>query len=127
MKKFAKVVWEPKLEMPSGTPAPDAYGGSNGLIPPDDFIVSRKRDGSVASVYAALVWDVTAYDPSGRSRKLYFASWCNNAPTKKQQRIVRRNALAHISSYVEAGRGGTFCWHVDWLYEIDALSRSICR
>lgn len=86
--KRAAIIWEPKLEIPSGVPVPDFYDGSNGLIPPDDFVICRKRDGSVASVYADLEWDVTAYDPRGRLRKLYFASWCNNTPTKNQRRIV---------------------------------------
>ncbi len=50
--------------------APDTYDGSNGLWPPDDFVVSRNKDGSVASVYSDLKWNIMAYSALGCPAKL---------------------------------------------------------
>jgi hypothetical protein len=67
--------FEPKIDLPAGAVAPDAYDDSGGRVPPDDFVVSRKRDGTPASVYGELSWDRTHYDPEYRSRRLNFRYW----------------------------------------------------
>lgn len=82
------IIFQPNIEMPPGSTSPDPYDRSHGLIPPDELVVSRNWDGSVASMYASYVWILTAYEPQGRSFKLYFANWCNDAPTKAQARII---------------------------------------
>ena len=67
--------FEPKIDLPADAVAPDAYDDSCGPVPPDDFVVSRKRDGTPASVYGELSWDRTHYDPEYRSRRLNFRYW----------------------------------------------------
>lgn len=82
------VVFRPNIEIPLEEALPDSYDRSCGLTPPAEFVVSRHRDGSVASMYASYVWILTAYEPQGRSFKLYFARWCGDAPTVAQARII---------------------------------------
>ncbi len=52
--------------------APDTFDDVSGTRPADDFVVSRHRDGTVASRFGHLKWERTAYDPDGRLRWLYF-------------------------------------------------------
>lgn len=82
------IIFQPNIEIPPGSTLPDPYDRSYGLIPPDELVVSRNRDGSVASMYASYVWILTAYEPQGRPFKLYFANWCKDAPTEAQARII---------------------------------------
>jgi hypothetical protein len=65
--------FEPKLSFLADIAAiPDSYDNSSGLMPPDDFIVSRHRDGSIASRFRDTSWNFTAYDPEGRRYWLHF-------------------------------------------------------
>jgi len=84
-----KFVWEPKIESESNVYSPDAFDGASGLIPPDDFVVSRNRDGSVASRYGDYEWNLTAYHSRGEKSNLYFRSWCKGDLKKKQRQIIK--------------------------------------
>ncbi len=91
MKKIRKttVLWDAKLDFPAGASAPDSYDGSNGLVPPDDFVVARDRKGHVVSRYSDLEWNISAYHPRGRSCWLRFRPWGKGNPTRTQRPIVR--------------------------------------
>ena len=39
-------IFVPKIDLTRGAVAPDSYDDSCGLVPPDDFVVSRNRDGT---------------------------------------------------------------------------------
>ena len=78
------VVYAAKVELADGMVAPDAWDESLGLVPPDDFVVSRHRDGTVASVYGDPSWNRTPYQPQGRTDWLHFTSWWSNPPSPQQ-------------------------------------------
>jgi len=50
----------------------DNFDTRSSLIPHDDFVISRNRDGSVASYYGDKSWDFTSYNSQGRSSWLHF-------------------------------------------------------
>lgn len=81
--------FESKMVLIAGAVAPDAYDNSCGLVPPDDFVVSRNRDGTAASVYGDLSWDRTGYDPEGRSCWLNFCHWNNGGLTPERDQLSR--------------------------------------
>lgn len=80
------VVFEPQLDYPVGANYPDTYDGLSGTPPPDDFVVSRNRDGSVVSTYGQIAWDLSAYHPEGKSNILNFCYWSAGElnPARKQ-------------------------------------------
>jgi hypothetical protein len=88
-------VFEPKLDMPVGAASPDKYDPSLGREPSDNFTVSRHRDGSVASTYGDLSWDISAYNPEGQSAILNFAHWLsgNSSPVRDQLSREARHLL----------------------------------
>lgn len=83
-------VFEPKLDVPVGATAPDMYDESLlGQVPPDDFVVSRRRDGSVASTYGELSWNLSAYHPEEQPNTLNFAYWSTGVMTQAREQLVR--------------------------------------
>lgn len=80
---------EPKLYLPIGAIAPDMYDNSLGQVPPDDFVVSRRRDGTVASIYGELTWDLSAYHPEGSPYTFNFAYWDSGGITPAREKISR--------------------------------------
>lgn len=66
------VVCEVKLDIPAGSPAPDQFVLGSGLVPPDNFVVSRHQDGTPASVFSDWTWCLSAYHPEGRTSNLHF-------------------------------------------------------
>lgn len=78
--------FEPKLDLPIGATAPDIYESSSGIVPPDDFVVSRNRDGSIASIFGQLFWDLSVYHPENRPNIFNFCYWKNGdlTPIRRQ-------------------------------------------
>lgn len=82
--------FEPKLAFTGSAAAqPDCYSTSSGLQPPDDFIVSRHLDGSVASRIRDRSWNFTAYDPRGRIFWLHFPYWKEKVLSPVRAELVR--------------------------------------
>lgn len=77
-------VFEAKMNIPSGLVAPDDFHQESGPTPDDRFIVSRDRHGQPNSRFGHLVWDFSAYNPTGRVKKLYFNFWGAGEPTPAQ-------------------------------------------
>ena len=69
--------------------APDSFNDVSGSWPSDDFVVSRNRDGSIASYFKDLRWERTAYDPDGRQRWLNFPFFEEKIPTAIQEKLSR--------------------------------------
>lgn len=78
------IAFQAKIDLHEGMVPPDVWMSAAGLIPPHDFIVSRNRDGSIASRYGDEKWDRTPYQIDGRTTWLYFTSWCDEHPTSAQ-------------------------------------------
>lgn len=88
-------IFEPKLDLPIGATSPDFYDSSLGIVPPDGFVVSRRRDGSVASIYGQLTWDLSAYHPEGKPKPFNFCYWITGVltPARKQISYEMRHLL----------------------------------
>lgn len=56
--------------------------------PPDNFIVSRKRDGSVASMYGDDRWDFSAYHPQGRTARINLTAWSPPEADRDSSRAI---------------------------------------
>jgi hypothetical protein len=78
---------EAKLDVPAGTPGPDTYDPSTGRIPSDDFVVTRRRDGSTASVFKDLIWDYSAYTPDKKVKRVHFKFWGEKPETQSRYEI----------------------------------------
>jgi hypothetical protein len=79
--------FEPKLDTPVGAIAPDTYDSLQGKVPPDDFVVSRRRDGSVASTYGQQIWDLSAYHPEGQPQAFNFCYWTTGKITPAREQL----------------------------------------
>lgn len=98
------IVFQPKLELAAGAPAPDSYSESDGLVPPDSFVVSRKRNGDVASTFGERIWDFTAYHPEQRPLKLYFKYWGDEEESSVRDQLSREmRMLAFILVWKREG------------------------
>ena len=98
------IVFQPKLELAAGAPAPDSFSESDGLVPPDSFVVSRNRNGEVVSTYGERIWDFTAYHPEQRPLKLYFRYWGDEEESSVRDQLSREmRMLAFILVWKREG------------------------
>ncbi len=96
--------FEARIELPADAVAPDTYDPRNGRIPPDDFVVSRHKNGSVASCYGDLSWNRTPYDADGRTRYLHFTFWDEGPLTAQRDELARRvRWIMFLLIYVRSG------------------------
>jgi len=82
-----ELYYEPKLILPRGAVAPDIFKPEMGY-PGHDFVVSRNRDGSIASVFTDTEWNWTCYNSNGKPVFLRFGTWCGEVPSKNQRKII---------------------------------------
>lgn len=75
------------LNFPTAISEPDLYSVSTGCLPADDFVVTRHRDGSTASVFGELIWDYSAYTPSGKIKRIHFKFWGEKITTHSRYKI----------------------------------------
>lgn len=68
---------------------PESFVGPPGSIPGHNFIVSRRTDGSIASLYFDIKWDWTAYHAYGRPTYFDFSCWCGASHNEKQLGLIR--------------------------------------
>lgn len=67
--------FEAKVNLPQGVKSPDVYDSAAGDRPAGSFVISRRRDNSIASVYSDSFWDISPWQPEGRREILYFNFW----------------------------------------------------
>lgn len=82
------IFYEPKILLPLDAVAPDSYEGYAGNIPLPDFVVSRYKNGNIASVYGDMLWDWSPYDPVGRSAPLNFVFWGKGCLTREREELA---------------------------------------
>ena len=82
--RYIAETYSPKVHLADGAVAPDSWSDEDGLVPPAGFAVSRFRDGSVASIYEHLSWNLTPYHPTDKTLWLHFAYWGNTEPSARQ-------------------------------------------
>lgn len=81
------VRFHPNFDIPDVAVAPDSYDYSSGQIPSENFVVTRNRDGSVASRYGDPFWDCTAYELNGRTKRLHFPYSRDPSPTAEKNQL----------------------------------------
>lgn len=117
------IIFEPKVDLPSGAQTPDSYDGS-ARKPAADFVVSRQRDGTIASVYSDLKWDWTPYNPSGRSSPINFGAWCDGEPAAAQRAIIEEMRwLMFILIWLRDGPPLSYATFVSYLPILTRLAR----
>ncbi|MET0065540.1 MAG: hypothetical protein ABW076_04265 [Candidatus Thiodiazotropha sp.] len=67
---------------------PDSFNWTPGSYPPNSFIVSRKPDGSTASVFSDDVWDLSAYEHQSNSLEIVFNGWFDGPTTNERRHII---------------------------------------
>lgn len=74
-------------------------------LPSPDLVVSRHLDGSAASRYGDVVWDLSAYHPVGRSARINLGSWAKSiAPSEAVDIIIDEiRWLMHIVMVLRHG------------------------
>lgn len=84
------MIFEPKLDLPAGGIAPDNYFWvSEKGVPPNSFVISRNRDGTTASVYGDLFWDLSSYHAERKPRKIIFEYWDSGEITIARESLLR--------------------------------------
>lgn len=82
------ILHEPKIVALTSNVMPDSFAWSPGSRPQGNFIVSRKPDGSTASVYSQNTWNLSTYEYQENSLFLVFDGWFDGAPTNVQLHII---------------------------------------
>jgi len=66
-------VYQPQLQLATGILTLADWDGQG--TPPDNFVVARREDGSIASSYGDAIWYVTAYHTLKKPTQLNFSFW----------------------------------------------------
>jgi hypothetical protein len=94
-----------RAQSSASTIALEKYKVSGGIVPSDDFVVTRNRDGSALSRYGELIWDRTPYDPIGRTTTLVFAFWSDGVLTPRRDQLARESRwLMFLLIHLRRGR-----------------------
>lgn len=83
-----KIVYFPKVNVDADGVLPDAWDSSRGFIPPDHFVVSRSRDGTILTIYKDNSWDMSPYHPRGQRQQLYFYLFEDGSTPKGGESLV---------------------------------------
>ena len=67
--------YEPNFKIPSLATAPDIFHESTAERPQKNFVVSRHRNGSIASRYGDKKWNLSVYHPEEKPSILNFEIW----------------------------------------------------
>jgi len=85
---------------------PDEYMPLKGRIPSDDFVVSRKKDGSSLSLYGDSSWDWTPYAADNRTINFNFNFWSSGELTPQRDQLAREMRwLMFVLIYLRPGHG----------------------
>lgn len=96
--------FQARIDLLPGSSAPDEYTPSKVRTPPDDFVVTRNKDGTALSHYGDLKWDRTPYDPESKEHSIYFKFWDEGDLTPKRDQLVRElRWLMFILIYLRPG------------------------
>lgn len=103
------LLFEPKIEIEGAINLPNSWQDSMGIRLPGDFVMSRHRDGSVASLRKDLRWDWSAYHPTGKSIASSFTYWVRGKDGNKanvkvidipEERKLRVDDIQHLMTLI---------------------------
>jgi hypothetical protein len=83
-------IYEPKIDTHFNAIAPDTFSGIPGTPPSDDFVVSCKHNGEIASLFKDNTWDWSAYDHTNNFSFISFDSWIDGIPNQEQRDIIKQ-------------------------------------
>jgi hypothetical protein len=83
-----KKSYEPNFKIPSQAEAPDVFHESAAEKPRKSFVVSRHRNGSIASRYGDKSWNLSAYHPEEKPSILNFEIWKYRELTVKRKELI---------------------------------------
>lgn len=116
-------VYSANIRLPDNVVAPDRYDSGTGCLPPDDFVVTRQRDGSPLSRFGDLVWDFSPYDPHGRSYSLNLYPWKGEITTRRAALSRECRWLLFVLIYLRPGRALAKSTLSLYLYMLRRLAR----
>ncbi|OUL84875.1 hypothetical protein [Paraburkholderia hospita] len=99
------------IVLPEGAVTPDEWNDGLRVRLPREFVISRRRNGDVASKRGDLFWDWSGYDPRGRAVGLSFAFWTTRSGKSQlkdipPQRQTFVDDMQHLMSLVIYKRHG---------------------
>ena len=98
-------VFESKIILPVGAITPDDFIHYAGREPEDEMVVSFNRDHTVASVYADMIWDLSAYHPEHRPTILNFNFFNDTEIVKSRLELIKESKwLVLILMWKKEGR-----------------------
>lgn len=83
-----------KLILPNGALPPDSFRFESKVLPSNDFVVSRNREGDIISVYGDDIWDFTVYQPEGKPSNLQFIYWDTGSFTLQRRKLL--DEIKHV-------------------------------
>ena len=83
-----KQTYEPNFNIPAWAAAPDFFHESAAERPRDDFVVSRHRNGAIASTYGDKIWNLSAYHPEEKPSSLNFEFWGSSEITVERKKLI---------------------------------------
>jgi len=83
-----KQIYEANFDIPVWASSPDVFHDSGAERPKNSFVVSRHRNGSIASLYGDKTWNLSAYHPEEKPRVLSFNFWNNSEITLQRKKLM---------------------------------------
>lgn len=96
-------LFSPKYFVNDGSPAPDRWDLSRGLIPIDNMVVSRAKDGQILSRYGDGFWDLTPYYGRGDFTCLYFYVFDDESVAGTESLVAEMRYFLFLLMYARPG------------------------
>ncbi|WP_026602388.1 hypothetical protein [Methylomonas sp. 11b] len=119
-----RLMYEAKLDIPVGAVSPDTFHDSHNEQPNSSFVVSRHRNGSVASVYGDNTWNLSAYHPEEKPRILSFEFWDNGEITFRRKELMDESRqILFLLMWLRNGPSLSIGTLQNYLTTVNALAR----
>ncbi|MEX3992726.1 hypothetical protein AB4Y35_18370 [Paraburkholderia sp. EG286A] len=81
-------IYKAKIELPMGSCPPDTASATQKFYPPENFVVSRQKNGEVLSIFRENKWDLSPYNGRGESSVISFAYWGRRHYDERMKAII---------------------------------------
>lgn len=116
--------YEVNLHIPNGISPPDIFLDSTNETSLENFVVSRHRDGSVASFFKDNTWNLTAYHPREEPHILNFEFWESEDETPVRKALAAESRQIMFSlMWFRKGASLSVGTLRNYLYVINVLAR----
>ncbi|HEY8096581.1 MAG TPA: hypothetical protein VIE65_10890, partial [Methylobacter sp.] len=116
--------WEAKLNLPFTASAPDVFISTIGQRPSSDFVISRHRDATIASIYSDVSWNLTTWHTDGVRTIVSFDFW-KHEPVSPERKSLAADAKWLMFSLIWMRDGAPLNVNTFTIYHylISALAR----